>query len=391
MNIATPYPTHIPMSNANPATEAAKRDSDARQLIVKTEEMAAGNAEKGVGAESDRAKSQSALVQSPVYEFPSNDKSDKDEIHEREKNPDQDSSQQEPSQDSSQNDASGSDSSQSGDTSGDTSGENQDANGSTEDAQSDAERREQELELKQVQELKQRDAEVKAHEQAHAAIGGSYAGAPSYEYETGPDGAKYAVSGEVSIDTAPVPDDARATIEKMETVRAAALAPAEPSSQDRSVAAQATQELNAARADLLRENAEALSEQKEKATELNETDEVDNTLSVAPEDTAFFQQAIESPFDVDAGTLLQKLPDAIELSDDDRLELQEHSELGLSAPVDIVQRYVAQLNIAEQATAPPPLQFDRAAEINERAARIQNFYQAATSPANNNQFSQLVG
>jgi hypothetical protein len=69
-------------------------------------------------------------------------------------------------------------------------------------------------------------------------------------YERGPDGAQYAIGGEVSIDTAPVDGDPQATIEKMRTVRAAALAPAEPSPQDRAVAAQAMQLMLQAQSEL---------------------------------------------------------------------------------------------------------------------------------------------
>ncbi|MDI9244892.1 putative metalloprotease CJM1_0395 family protein [Marinobacter sp. CHS3-4] len=105
-------------------------------------------------------------------------------------------------------------------------------------------------ELKQLTELKARDREVRAHEAAHQAVGGQYAGAISYVYERGPDGAQYAVGGEVSIDTSPVSGDPQATIEKMRTVRAAALAPAEPSPQDRAVAAQAMQLMLQAQAEL---------------------------------------------------------------------------------------------------------------------------------------------
>ena len=45
----------------------------------------------------------------------------------------------------------------------------------------------------QVAELKKIDQSVRQHEQAHAAAGGSLAGAPSYKYTTGPDGRRYAV------------------------------------------------------------------------------------------------------------------------------------------------------------------------------------------------------
>ena len=108
-------------------------------------------------------------------------------------------------------------------------------------------------EQRQVAALAQRDAEVRRHEQAHAAVGGQYAGAPRYQYTTGPDNKRYAVSGEVSIDVAPIPGDPRATIVKMQIVRRAALAPSEPSAQDRQVAAQAQAEITRARAELAEE------------------------------------------------------------------------------------------------------------------------------------------
>jgi hypothetical protein len=95
---------------------------------------------------------------------------------------------------------------------------------------------------RRVAELKRTDQEVRAHERAHAAAGGQYAGAPSYSYESGPDGHKYAVAGEVAIDSSPVANDPEATIAKMEQVKAAANAPAEPSAQDRQVAAAAEAE-----------------------------------------------------------------------------------------------------------------------------------------------------
>jgi hypothetical protein len=94
-------------------------------------------------------------------------------------------------------------------------------------------------EKSEVRELKQRDAEVRRHEQAHLAAAGQYArGGASFSYQRGPDGRQYAVGGEVSIDVGSerTPE---ATIRKAQIVRRAALAPAEPSPQDRSIAAQA--------------------------------------------------------------------------------------------------------------------------------------------------------
>jgi hypothetical protein len=96
---------------------------------------------------------------------------------------------------------------------------------------------------KEVEKLKKRDAQVRAHEQAHVAAGGAYIkGGVSYSYQKGPDGTMYAVGGEVSIDTSPVKDNPQATIAKMEAVKAAALAPADPSGADRAVASAAQQE-----------------------------------------------------------------------------------------------------------------------------------------------------
>jgi hypothetical protein len=92
-----------------------------------------------------------------------------------------------------------------------------------------------------VNDLKKRDLEVKAHEQAHMAAGGPVVqGGATYQYQTGPDGKMYAVGGEVKIDVSPerTPE---ATIRKMQQIRKAALAPAQPSSTDRAVAAQASQ------------------------------------------------------------------------------------------------------------------------------------------------------
>jgi hypothetical protein len=124
---------------------------------------------------------------------------------------------------------------------------------------------EQELSSEQrqvVDELKKLDLEVKAHEQAHMAAGGPVVqGGAVYQYQNGPDGKMYAVSGEVKIDVSPerTPE---ATIRKMQQIRRAALAPAQPSSTDRAVAAQALQieaqarmESNAAEKSEIRETA----------------------------------------------------------------------------------------------------------------------------------------
>ncbi|GAB1458323.1 hypothetical protein MASR2M50_00970 [Thauera sp.] len=109
-----------------------------------------------------------------------------------------------------------------------------------------------EAEQRQVAELKERDREVRAHEMAHVAAGaGLVTRGASYTYQTGPDGQRYAIGGEVGIDTSPgrTPEE---TLAKAERIRAAALAPAEPSGQDRQVAAQASRMAVDARLEIAR-------------------------------------------------------------------------------------------------------------------------------------------
>lgn len=127
-----------------------------------------------------------------------------------------------------------------------------------------------EEEQTQVEKLKERDAEVRAHEAAHAATGGAFAGGASYEYQVGPDGKRYAIGGEVKIDASPIDGDPAATIDKLRTVQAAALAPAEPSGQDKKVAAQAAAAIREAEAELLAEKQAELRGDTDPATPAND-------------------------------------------------------------------------------------------------------------------------
>lgn len=109
----------------------------------------------------------------------------------------------------------------------------------------------------EVRELKQRDAEVRRHEAAHKSAAGPHAsGGPTFQFQAGPDGKQYAVGGEVSIDTSEVAGDPAATIRKMQQVRRAALAPANPSAQDRAVAATAARLEQRARTQASQERSE---------------------------------------------------------------------------------------------------------------------------------------
>jgi hypothetical protein len=90
----------------------------------------------------------------------------------------------------------------------------------------------------EIEQLKAIEEKVKAHEAAHKAVGGTMTGPVSYSYTRGPDNRNYITGGEVPISVSPgkTPQE---TVSRMQQVIKAALAPADPSPQDRAVAAQA--------------------------------------------------------------------------------------------------------------------------------------------------------
>jgi len=220
MNIVTPFPTSIPLNTANVNTESARRDNLQRETVPKLSGLEKSAAETGLGSESDRVKTPGQAPQPVTYEKPQ---------------PQQQQTTSEAGQNNQDN--------------------GEDPSAGKENAESRQQEQQQRSEKQELDKLKQRDREVRAHEQAHAATGGQYAGAPSYEFESGPDGRQYAVGGEVSIDISEE-KTAEATLRKMQQVRAAALAPAEPSSQDLRVASEATQKASEARAEIAKENTE---------------------------------------------------------------------------------------------------------------------------------------
>ena len=121
----------------------------------------------------------------------------------------------------------------------------------------------QEKVKQQVQELKAQEQKVIAHEMAHKTAGGQYTGAVRCQYTTGPDRQSYIVGGEVSIDTseAHTPEE---TVQKMEQVKSAALAPADPSPQDYSVASAAERIEQKTRYELMKASYEKNSPQSDK-------------------------------------------------------------------------------------------------------------------------------
>lgn len=226
MNIVTPIPTAVVFTTANVNTEAARRDNAQRETIPQTSNLENAAAESGLGSESDRVRTAGQAPQPVVYERP--------QVNQQLA---QNQSQGENAQSTLNQDNA------------------EDPSAGRENAESRQQEQQNRAEQLEIEELERRDQEVRAHEQAHAAVGGQYAGAPRYEFETGPDGQRYAVGGEVSIDISEesTPEE---TLRKMQQVRAAALAPAEPSPQDLRVAGEANQRASEARSDIARDNAQ---------------------------------------------------------------------------------------------------------------------------------------
>ena len=106
---------------------------------------------------------------------------------------------------------------------------------------------------RKVEELKKIDKEVHAHEQAHLNAAGGYArGGASYDYVTGPDGKRYANGGHVNLDVSPEKEPEQ-TIRKAEVLQKAALAPAQPSPEDKQIASDAAKMAAEARQQLAAE------------------------------------------------------------------------------------------------------------------------------------------
>ncbi|GHB78881.1 hypothetical protein GCM10008107_30540 [Psychrosphaera saromensis] len=208
--------------------------------------------------------------------------------------------------------------------------------------QESQEKEQEQVEQQQIQQLQQRDVEVKAHEQAHAAIGGSHAGTPNYEYETGPNGKKYAVGGEVSIDVSKEATP-EATIRKMQTVQAAALAPAEPSSQDRKVAAQAASNIAEAKVEAVKQNAET-AESKSDTTKAEDTETDD--LKVNASETEKVASDNESGVTTASSSNDVELPNTMSLAKD--VEQENNSPVFESKTAQVISSRYANASTPHQ-------------------------------------------
>lgn len=318
MNIIPPIPNAITFNNGVVNNESARRDNTLKETIPALGQNESSGAEKGLGSESDRAKAPGQAPAPLTYERPQSNSA--------------------PLLDG-----------QSGQQKDNAS----DQSAGREDAQSRQQQQQQEAQKSEINELKQRDLEVKSHEQAHASIGGQYAASPQYEYTAGPDGRRYAVDGEVSIDISEgtTPEE---TIRKMQQVKAAALAPAEPSAQDLRVAAEATQK-----------TVEARNEIAQQAND-NAVKAFEKTL---PENLAPADKGEESSELAPDAPSLSEITDNIEISVPSRtLESEDLAADQQPTEEQLLEEQIALFNA------------NRDQNIVRRLAVIQDFYQQVTTP-----------
>jgi len=320
MNILPPVPTPTVFNVGTVNTEAVRRDNTQREAVPALAANEKSAAETGVGSDADKVKTPGQAPPPLTYEKPV---------------------PQSGQQLNTQNDA--------------AKDNGQDASAGKENAEDQLQQQQQEQQQQaeqQLTELKQRDAEVRAHEQAHASLGGQYASPPQYEYERGPDGRRYAVGGEVSIDIseASTPED---TIRKAQQVKAAALAPAEPSAQDLRVATEATQITLEARTEIASAKAE----------------EAQQSYNQAIPDAKQSEQQQQSSI-IGEPPLIDDIVDALDVGiptrslDISQSEGNEQDVTEFEFDSDAASQFIA----------------NRDLEMTRRVSVIENFYQQVTNP-----------
>jgi len=232
MNI-TPHTANLPLATVvNPPTEGLRRENHQREIITQVAATNPSAAEKGAASEKERSRT--PAQNNEQIDFANLRKQAEhaaSSIAERENQQGgQQQNEHNPKQDQEEQSAK--------------------PKNSSDDKASDIAHDKEIADEITISKLQNRDKEVRAHELAHATIGGGTTGSPSYTFEVGPDGKKYAVGGEVSVDLSSISGDPQATITKMQKVHAAALAPANPSTQDTRVAASAIQKILSAQSEL---------------------------------------------------------------------------------------------------------------------------------------------
>jgi hypothetical protein len=112
--------------------------------------------------------------------------------------------------------------------------------------------------LRALRELERRDNQVRTRDMAFIAAAGGAAGSYTIEYETGPDGRRYMVGAEVTLDTTEgaTPEQ---TLAKARALRAATMSASRDSAQDAMAATKAMRMEAEARAEIERERSAATS------------------------------------------------------------------------------------------------------------------------------------
>jgi len=152
MNITPHIPT-IPIATANnPATDTLRRENNLREVITQPAATAQSAGEKGVGSEKDRSKTPAQTNEQ--VDFIALRKRAEEEMSTISDGSDRGQEDKPPS-DSSRQDV------------------------PEQNTQAEEKSIDEFAEEQKIIELKQRDAEVRTHESAHAAIGGAATGAPS--------------------------------------------------------------------------------------------------------------------------------------------------------------------------------------------------------------------
>jgi hypothetical protein len=284
MNITPQTHTLSIPTAVNPQTDTLRRENNLREVIAKPEAASQSAAEKGAASDKERGRApaqdnesidfENIRKQAELEAKTINGESD------REKGSSEQSAQQKLID-------------------GDDDPENELQSEASADESPEPNSLEDFAQKKALTELKLLDQEVRTHELAHASVGGATTGAPSYTFEVGPDGKKYAIGGEVSVDLSRIDGNPRATIAKMQKVHAAALAPAKPSIQDTRVASSAAKIILQAQSELA-----AISlENPDKAKELN--------VLIKPNDVLEKERS-ENSDDVDFDTLVNRTLDSQE-------------------------------------------------------------------------------
>ena len=320
MNILPPVPTPTVFNVGTVNTEAVRKDNVQREVVPQLTANEKSAAETGVGSEADKVRTPGQAPPPLTYEKPV---------------------PQTGQQLNTQNDS--------------AKDNGQDASAGKENAEN---QQQEQAEQQQLTKLKQRDAEVRAHEQAHASLGGQYAGSPQYEYETGPDGKEYAVGGEVSIDIseASTPEE---TIRKAQQVKAAALAPAEPSAQDLRVATEATQIALEARNEIANTKAEEAQEAYNQA---------------APDIQQNEGSAEQSVGALLGEPVLGKTPDLEDIVDAQNVSTPTRS-------LDISESEVVEQSVVDlESSGASQFLANRDSEITRRVSVIEGFYNQVSSP-----------